>query len=75
MSALGQKRTHAVQQEDRYSINSLARASTAGGIARPSALAVLRLITNSYFAGARVGAASPMQANFVGAPIEKQINE
>ena len=35
-----------------YSITSLARLSTADGIMRPSALAVLRLITNSYFVGA-----------------------
>ena len=42
-------------KEDRYSINSLARASTAGGIVRPSALAVLRLITNSNLVGACTG--------------------
>src|SRR5262245_37953979 len=35
-----------------YSITSSARPSTAGGIARPSALAVLRLTTNSYLVGA-----------------------
>src|SRR5262245_29010878 len=49
MSALGQKRTSP------YSITSSARASTAGGTARPSALAVLRLMTSSYLFGACTG--------------------
>lgn len=39
----------------RYWITSSARASTAGGIVRPSALAVLRLITNSNFVGCSMG--------------------
>ena len=34
-----------------YSITSSARASTEGGIVRPRALAVLRLITSSYLVG------------------------
>ena len=38
-----------------YSITSSARASSDGGIGRPSALAVLRLITNSYLVGACTG--------------------
>ena len=38
-----------------YSITASARASTAGGIVRPSALAVLRLITRSYLVGACTG--------------------
>src|SRR5262245_12348204 len=38
-----------------YSITSSARASIDGGISRPSALAVLRLITNSYLVGACTG--------------------
>ena len=38
-----------------YWITSSARASTAGGIVRPSALAVLRLITNSNFVGCSTG--------------------
>jgi hypothetical protein len=38
-----------------YSITSSARASTAGGIVRPSALAVLRLITNSNLVGCSMG--------------------
>src|SRR5262245_35589601 len=50
MSALGQKRTSSL-----YSITSSARVSTDGGIVRPSALAVLRLITNSYLVGACTG--------------------
>ena len=35
-----------------YSITSSARASSIGGTSRPSALAVLRLITSSYLVGA-----------------------
>jgi hypothetical protein len=35
-----------------HSITSSARASSIGGISRPSALAVLRLITSSYLVGA-----------------------
>jgi hypothetical protein len=42
------------QQIASYSITS-ARASTVGGISRPSAPAVLRLITNSYLVGACTG--------------------
>ncbi len=38
-----------------YSITSSARASADGGIVRPSALAVLRLITSSYLVGAYTG--------------------
>ena len=36
---------------DPYSITSSARASSVGGISRPSALAVLRLMTNSNLVG------------------------
>src|SRR5262249_12281632 len=38
-----------------YSITSSARASSVGGISRPSAFAVLRLITSSYLVGACTG--------------------
>jgi hypothetical protein len=38
-----------------YSITSSARASSVGGTSRPSALAVLRLITSSNFVGACTG--------------------
>ena len=38
-----------------YSITSSARASSDGGTVRPSALAVLRLIANSYLVGACTG--------------------
>src|SRR5262249_52366121 len=38
-----------------YSITSSARASTDAGRSRPSALAVLRLIVNSYLVGACTG--------------------
>src|SRR5262245_38186295 len=47
MSAMGQKRTCAI-----HSITSSARPSSAGGKMGPRALAVLRLITVSYFVGA-----------------------
>src|SRR5262249_54402194 len=48
-SALCQKRTSS------YSMIVSARASTAGGIVSPSALAVLRLIASSYLVGACTG--------------------
>jgi hypothetical protein len=38
-----------------YSITSSARASTAGGTVRPSALAVVRLMTSSNFVGCSTG--------------------
>src|SRR5499425_2724645 len=38
-----------------HSITSSARASTDGGISRPSAFAVLRLMTSSYLVGACTG--------------------
>src|SRR5436309_12332758 len=38
-----------------HSITSSARASTPGGMVRPSALAVFRFITNSYLVGACTG--------------------
>src|SRR5262245_26819027 len=38
-----------------HSITSSARASSVGGTSRPSAFAVLRLMTNSYFVGACIG--------------------
>ena len=39
-------------KQDRYSITSSAVASSVGGTARPSAFAVLRLMTSSNFVGA-----------------------
>ena len=39
----------------RYSITSSARSGNAGGMLRPSARAVLRLTTSSYFVGACTG--------------------
>ena len=47
--------TNAPQQMMRYSITSSAIASTPDGIARPSVLAVLRLITNSNLVGCMTG--------------------
>src|SRR5499427_2975179 len=38
-----------------HSITSSARASSVGGISRPSAFAVLRLITSSNFVGCSIG--------------------
>jgi hypothetical protein len=38
-----------------YSITSSARASTVAGMSKPSARAVLRLMTSSYFVGACTG--------------------
>jgi hypothetical protein len=55
MSALGQKRTHAVQQKDRYSITSLARATSEAGTVMPSTFAVLRLMTSSSLVGNSIG--------------------
>ena len=42
-------------KQKRYSITSSARASSVDGTLRPSALAVLRLITSSYLVGACTG--------------------
>ncbi len=47
MSALGQKRTHAVQHLGCYSITSSVRASSVGGTIMPRDFAVCRLITSS----------------------------
>src|SRR5262249_49285425 len=55
MSALGQKRTHAAQQKDRYSITSSARPSRDNGISNPSSLAVFRLMTSSTFVACWTG--------------------
>jgi Luciferase-like monooxygenase len=52
---MGQQQTHALQQKASYSITSSARASKEGGTVRPSALAVLRLITNSNLVGCSTG--------------------
>src|SRR5262245_51902804 len=53
-------RRRAAEQRDElaapdHSITSSARASSVGGTSRPSAFAVLRLITNSYLVGAWTG--------------------
>ena len=64
VSAMGQSRpmlrvppTHR-SKRFLYSITLSARASSIGGTVRPSALAVLRLITNSYMVGACTGKSS-----------------
>src|SRR5215472_16896376 len=53
------RRRRAAEQRDKraplHSITSSARAITDDGISSPSALAVLRLITSSYFVGACTG--------------------
>ena len=46
---------HFSRKQHLYSITSSARASSDGGTVRPSAMAVLRLITSSYFVGACTG--------------------
>jgi hypothetical protein len=46
-------RGHHDHAGDRYWINSSAIASSVSGTSIPSALAVLRLMTNSYFVGAQ----------------------
>src|SRR5262249_6606218 len=48
-------RSHMWGQSRGYSITSSARASNVGGISRPSALAVLRLITSSKWVGCSTG--------------------
>ena len=45
--AMGQFQTHALRQRQPYSITLSARPSSGSGMVRPSALAVLRLMTNS----------------------------
>src|SRR5947209_8275763 len=50
-----QERTHALQQDQSYSIASSASASASGGILSPSVLAVLRLITSSNLVGRSTG--------------------
>src|SRR5262245_14790047 len=54
-SALCQQATYAAQQRKLYSITSSARASSDGGISRPMAFAVLRLIVSSNFVGCSIG--------------------
>ena len=51
MSKWGQPRHFALRKQHPYSITSSARASNIGGTLRPSAVAVLRLITSSYLVG------------------------
>jgi len=53
---------------DHHSITSSARASTVGGTSRPSALAVLRLMTSSNFVGCTTGR-SPGWAPFRTRPV------
>src|SRR5262249_22590330 len=52
-------RRRAAEQRDEiaplHSITSSARARSVGGISRPNALAVLRLMTNSYLVGSMTG--------------------
>ena len=62
MSALCHKRT------SRYSINSSARAARVGGTSRPSAFAVLRLITNSNLVDCTTGRSTGL------APLRTRVN-
>lgn len=50
-----QSRTKCIATKSSYSIKSSAVASNFSGIVRPSAFAVLRLMTNSYLVGACTG--------------------
>jgi hypothetical protein len=52
--------THSGHREH-HSITSSARASSEGGTARPSAFAVLRLITSSYFVGCSIGRSTRLE--------------
>ncbi|SRR5258706_9579020 len=52
MSVSCQQETRAPQQTARYSITSSAVVRMSGGTVRASVLAVLRLMTSSYFVGA-----------------------
>ena len=57
-AASGQRRRAAEQRDELaplHSITSSARASSVGGTSRPSALAVLRLMTSSNLVGACTG--------------------
>jgi hypothetical protein len=51
----GSRRFKCCALRDAYSITSSARATRVGGTSSPSAFAVLRLITNSYFVGTCTG--------------------
>ena len=55
MSRKCQNRPDDRSKQRRYSITSSARASTVAGTSRPSALAVLRLMTNSNLVGCSIG--------------------
>ena len=52
---LAHKETHALQQNNAYSITLSARASSVAGTVRPKAFAVFMLITSSYLVGACTG--------------------
>jgi len=53
--AIGKDELDLWEAHGRYSINSSARSRSASGRLRPSALAVLRLITSSNFTGCSIG--------------------
>jgi hypothetical protein len=55
MSAKCQTATYAMHQIIAYSITSSARVSSDGGTSRPSAFAVLRLMTSSYLVAVCTG--------------------
>ncbi len=54
-AAEGPSLTHMRHSANPYSITSSARASSKGGTVKPSALAVLRLITSSNLVGCNTG--------------------
>jgi hypothetical protein len=49
---------HCSKQHYHYSITSSARASSVAGVARPIALALLRLMTNSNLVGCKIGSSA-----------------
>jgi hypothetical protein len=69
MSALLPKADSCTAAKGSYSITSSARARTDGGTARPSVLAVLRLITSSYLVGACTGKSASLS------PLRMRYNE
>ena len=73
MSASCQERTHAPQQKDIFD-HFVGAGEQLSGMSRPSALAVLRLITSSYLVGACTGKSagfSPSGFPFIGGRAEK----
>jgi hypothetical protein len=65
MSALCQKRTHALRQNASYSNTSSARV-TNGDLPRPRVLEALRLMTKSNFVGCKTGRSAGLSPQRIG---------